>query len=170
LHAGGKILRAPIAVVRDPRDPTGMMDHVARYELERGLYEDWSRIDQALNTLSTVQKDADARKATIAKSTPGDPLIARLDALKNKAASLQASITSNPRADQDDDFLRDLLRERVQSLLFTFDTFKTPTAAQQREGTLLHQLTNERVAAVDRFMQTEVRAVLPPAQAPGASH
>lgn len=157
LHVDGTTLRAPVVVTRDPRDPWGLMDHQARYELERGLLDDWSRIDRALNELSAVQTDAAARKSTLEQTGSGDALAARLDAVRARGTALQASITSNPRADQDDDFLRDLLRERVQSLLFTFDTFRTPTAAQQHEGTLLHALTGERMRAVDAFVRGDVQ-------------
>ncbi|MBV9278080.1 MAG: hypothetical protein JOZ97_07600, partial [Candidatus Eremiobacteraeota bacterium] len=153
LHADGRTLRAPIIVHRDPRDDATLLDHVARYRLEHQLYADWSRIDTALNTLSTVQRESEARKVALQKAGATDSaLIAQLDASKSRAAALQSTLTSNPKSDQDDDFLKDVLRERVQAHLFLFDTFKRPTAEEEREGRALHALTNERVHAVSAFV------------------
>ncbi|MBV8689346.1 MAG: hypothetical protein JOZ59_04490, partial [Candidatus Eremiobacteraeota bacterium] len=153
LHADGRTLRAPIIVHRDPRDDATLLDHVARYRLEHQLYADWSRIDTALNTLSTVQRESEARKVVLQKAGATDSaLIAQLDASKSRAAALQSTLTSNPKSDQDDDFLKDVLRERVQAHLFLFDTFKRPTAEEEREGRALHALTNERVHAVSAFV------------------
>ncbi|MBC5815589.1 MAG: hypothetical protein GIW97_03515 [Candidatus Eremiobacteraeota bacterium] len=141
IHDDKRTLRAPIDVVPDPREQNKPMNHAARYALEHRLYALWSRIDIALNMLTRVQKEAEKR---------------HLDKIKTDAAALQAAITSNPRNDQDDDFLTDLLRERVQSLLFTFDTWQTPTVEQERESRVLEALAGERLGAVDRFIATEV--------------
>jgi len=152
LHSGNRVLRAPLTVRRDPRDDANVFDHAARYRVEHRLYADWSRIDEALNTLSTIQREVDARKEAIAKSSPGDTILSQLDAIRVRAVTLQATITSNPQSDQDDDFLKDLLRERVQSQIFLFDSFKAPTAEEERESNALHALTNERVHAVGAFV------------------
>ncbi|MBV8363996.1 MAG: hypothetical protein JO193_05470 [Candidatus Eremiobacteraeota bacterium] len=152
VHVDGRTLRTPLTVHRDPRDNTTLMDHVARYRLEHQLYADWSRVDTALNTLSTVQREVDVRKGLVQKTAAARDLAAQLDAVKSQAAALEATLTSNPKSDQDDDFLKDVLRERIQAHLFLFDTFKRPTAEEQREGRALHALTDERVHAVDAFV------------------
>ena len=159
VHAGATMLRTPVEVRPDPRERDMTMNHAARYAFEHRLLAQWSRVDLALNTLSTVQEQADARKAAIAKTSPNEPMLARLDAIKAGAVALQATITSNPRGSQDDDFLRDILRERVQSLIFTLDTFKAPTVEQKRESKIVEALGTERLHAVDQFVNTELRSV-----------
>jgi photosystem II stability/assembly factor-like uncharacterized protein len=143
IHDDKRTLRAAVDVVADPRERNKAMNHAARYALEHRLYALWTRVDVALNTLSKVQKEADAR---------------HLDTIKADAAALQATITSNPRQDQDDDFLTDLLRERLQSLLFTFDSWRSPTLEQEREARVLEALANERLQAVNHFLTTEAAA------------
>ncbi len=152
LHVDNRTLRAPITVHRDPRDDATLLDHIARYRLEHEMYADWSRIDTALNTLSTIQRESDARKNALEKDGSNPALVSQLAAARTRAAALQATLTSDPKADQDDDFLKDVLRERVQAQLFLFDTFRRPTAEEEREGRALHALTNERVHAVSAFV------------------
>ncbi|MBV8530683.1 MAG: hypothetical protein JO104_05150 [Candidatus Eremiobacteraeota bacterium] len=159
VHADRRAVRVPVEVLADPRERRQAMDHAARYTLEHRLYADWSRLDLALNRLSTVQEQADARKSAVAKANASDPLLAQLDAIKAHAAALQATMTSNPKADQDDDFLMDLLRERLQSLIFTFDTWRAPTVEQERESKIVEALETDRLHAVDRFVNTEVRTL-----------
>ncbi|MDQ6929208.1 MAG: hypothetical protein M3126_00900 [Candidatus Eremiobacteraeota bacterium] len=159
VHAGANALRSGIEVATDPRERGLGMNHPARYALEHRLATSWSRIDRALNTLTAVQTQADARKTALAKTSPSDPMLAQLDSVKARAAALQATITSNPRADQDNDFLRDILRERVQSLLFTFDTFRAPTQEQVRETHVVEALEADRLHAVDLFVNSDVRAI-----------
>jgi|GEM_PF-3370019 len=141
IHDDKHTLHGAVDVMPDPRERNNPMNHAARYALEHRLYALWSRIDIALNTLTRVQKEAEKR---------------HLDKIKADAAALQATITSNPRNDQDDDFLIDVLRERVQSLLFTFDTWQAPTVEQEREARALEALAGERLGAVDRFIAAEV--------------
>jgi hypothetical protein len=76
-----------------------------------------------------------------------------------KAKLLLLSITENPANDQDDDFLTDVLRERWQTQIQTFNSFTPPTQAQLEENAALHALTNERLRAVAQFEQTELRSV-----------
>lgn len=158
ISVDGKRLRAPIHVEREPRDTATLAMHAARYALEHRLYAQWSRINTALNSLSRVAYEAEVRKKSLA-SAGNDALIAQLDVLKAHALDLQSSMTSNPKADQDDDFLMDLLRERLQSLIFTFDAFDAPSAAAMAESATLQGLADNRVAAVDRFLRVEVAPV-----------
>ena len=78
--------------------------------------------------------------------------------------ALIASFTSNPKNDQDDDFLPDVLRERLQSQIDTyFDSFAPATQAQQREDAALAQLTQSRLAAFEPFAAKVREADTPPA-------
>ncbi|PZR56761.1 MAG: hypothetical protein DLM50_07405 [Candidatus Meridianibacter frigidus] len=177
VHAGNATLRGPVLVKQEPRDNTSLSSHQAVYLLQRSLLADWSRIDLALNTLGVIQREAAQRATAVAKTAPKDPLLADLETTKARAAVLRSTITSNAKNDQDDDFLRDLLRERVQSLLFVLDSFEAPSEPLSREAAVLHALTDDRVRAVDAFVATEVRARndalrtrnLPPLQQPTKS-
>jgi len=61
------------------------------------------------------------------------------------------SITQNPQNDQDNDFLVDVLRERLQTQIDTFDSFAPPTQAQYAETAALTALTRERLQSVRAF-------------------
>ncbi|MBV8246090.1 MAG: hypothetical protein JOZ38_09240 [Candidatus Eremiobacteraeota bacterium] len=153
----GRRLQQRFEVRRDPRDTYDVADHAATYALQHALFADWSRIDAALNRLSTVQTEAAARKKALPAGS-GAALASTLDAVSARAGQLQATISSNPRNDQDNDFLIDVLRERVQALIGVFDTFAPPSAEELREAADLHALTEARLRDVSAFMATEVRA------------
>ena len=97
-------------------------DYAARHDLESALYALYDGIDRVLNRL-------DSSRANLG---PGDaPQRARLDAIA-------ASLSANDRNGQDDDFLTDRLRERVQSLIGSLQgSFGRPTAEQYREARVL---------------------------------
>jgi hypothetical protein len=88
----------------------------------------------------------------------GNPQLAQaVEALVQQAPALTASFTSNPKNDQDNDFLPDVLRERLQSQIDTyFDSFAPATAAQVREDAALHRLTEMQLNAFAPY-QAKVR-------------
>ena len=97
-----------------------------------------SSIDAALNAL-------DAREAVIRRQ----PASALRSAQLARIARLRASLTSSPHADQDDDFLRDRIRERVQTEIGSLQSSPvSPTAEQLRENVVLAKVTARRVRAV----------------------
>ena len=72
----------------------------------------------------------------------------------DEAAKLIPIFTSNPLNDQDNDFLPDVLRERMQSEIDTyFDSNAPPTEAQIREDAALLQLARERLIEYQALAQ-----------------
>jgi hypothetical protein len=78
-------------------------------------------------------------------------LASRVAGVSAQAKALLLTITQNPQNDQDDDFLTDVLRERLQTQLETFGSYAPPTEAQLQENAALHALANERLATVRAF-------------------
>jgi photosystem II stability/assembly factor-like uncharacterized protein len=135
LRVDGRTLTRPIDVRADPRSPYSQRQYESRFALQKQLLDDLSRVDEALDVLGKIER-SDPKSADAAE-----------------ARELVASISSNPQNDQDNDFLTDLLRERLQSLVGSFeDSFAPPTPAQVHEAGALHELTNERILAFAAFM------------------
>lgn len=130
LHLDGRTFERSITVLADPRAQYARADYETAYELQKLMLDDLSRVDAALNILSN------AKKAALAPS------------LAESVNGMIASLTSNPANDQDDDFLTDVLRERLQAMLGVLQSsFAPPTASQLREAAALHELTVERMNA-----------------------
>jgi len=149
LHAGNVTLQRPILVRADPRLHYPQADYEATYALQQRLLGDFSRLDAALNVLSTVAKEAPLRAAALRQRDAA--LSADAAKAGTQASALIATITSNPQNDQDDDFLEDQLRERIQGVLGSFVSFSRPTQAQRQECDALHALTEARLAAYRSF-------------------
>jgi len=157
LHAGSRTLRAPISVKQDPRT------HYTRAQLQSGygslheLMSDFGRVNAALNTLSTVLNEAPLRAAQLDAHSQG-ALASRVTQAAAQAKSILLSITQNPINDQDDDFLIDVLRERLQTQLgYASSSFGPPPQAQREQTAELHALTNDRVRAVSEFENGALR-------------
>jgi photosystem II stability/assembly factor-like uncharacterized protein len=150
IHAGNVTLRQPVAVQQDPRTHYTIAQLRASQDAMRQALNDFDRVDKALNTLSTIATEAPLRVRALNAGGQG-ALAARVADVSARAKSLLLSITENPANDQDDDFLTDVLRERLQTQLETFGSYAPPTQAQLQENAALHALTNERLAAVKAF-------------------
>jgi photosystem II stability/assembly factor-like uncharacterized protein len=156
MHVDGKTYERPLSVKMDPRmDYTiaQLADHRAR---QLALIDDLSRVDDALNVLSAVAKNGPERVAKLS----GNAVLAKtVQSLIDQAPALISSFTSSPKYDQDNDFLPDVLRERLQAQLDTyFDSLAPATAAQRAEDAALHALTRNRLNAFALFAE-RVRAV-----------
>lgn len=149
LTIDGKKYERPIVVRMDPRmsyTTAQLRDHRDR---QLALIGDLNRVDDALNMLSAVEKNGPER---IAKLSGHEALAHEVQALTGQASELIASFTSNPKFDQDNDFLPDVLRERLQSQLDTyFDSLAPATQSQRNEDAALHELTARRLAAFAGF-------------------
>ena len=138
----GRTLSRHLIVAADPRMHAPLAAYRAAQQATRSAFAMLSQIDVALNAL-------DAREAAIQAMAPS----ARRTALLARIVALRASLTSSPHADQDDDFLRDRLRERVQTEIGSLQTsFVSPTAEQLRENALLARLTARRVGRVKAWL------------------
>ena len=58
--------------------------------------------------------------------TSKTPLLDTIAIVLTRVKGVRASLTSNPRNDQDDDFLPDMLRERLQALWYAVDSGRMP--------------------------------------------
>lgn len=150
LHAGKRVLRGRVLVKQDPRTHYTQAQLRARQAMLAALFADFSRVDVALNTLSAVLQQAPLRQAVLAFSE-NVGLASRVGAAAAAAKRLLLSITQNPANDQDNDFLTDVLRERLQTQIDTFASYAPPTAAQATETAALHALAIRRLRAVAAF-------------------
>jgi len=158
LRAGGTVKRT-IVVRQDPRTHYTGAQLRAGYAAMREVFGDFGRVNVALNTLSTVLNEAPLRTAALNKVQNG-ALALRVAAAAAQARLLLLSITQNPVNDQDDDFLTDILRERLQTQMGTFGGSPAPpTAVQLTENAALQALTNDRLRAVAAFEAGSLRQV-----------
>ena len=159
IHANGRTMRAPIAVRQDPRTHYTLSQLRQGYEANRGILSDFDRVNRTLNALSTVINEAPLRAERL--RAQGNPALAlRVDDAAAQAKQLLLSMTQNPLNDQDDDFLTDVLRERIQVQIgYVGNTFGPPTQAQLEQNAQLHALTVERVATVAAFRNGLLRGI-----------
>lgn len=116
---GGREVLQPIVVAGAPNAAYTPADYRARHDLEARMYRVYDGIDRELNALDALRGN-----------TRGN-LNAQIDALSSR-------LSAGMQNDQDDDFLQDMLRERVQGFLSTLGGgYSTPTAAQYREAAAL---------------------------------
>jgi photosystem II stability/assembly factor-like uncharacterized protein len=136
IRAGAQTLRGMIRVGQDPRTHFTALQLQAGHDSLASLASDLGLVDGALNVLSDVLDKAPESDA----------------ALRAEAAALRSTITANPANDQDDDFLQDMLRERLQMEIdYQSSSFGPPTQGQRTQSAELHALTAERLSAVRRF-------------------
>jgi hypothetical protein len=86
--------------------------------------------------------------------------VQRIDDVAAQAKRLLLTITQNPLNDQDDNFLTDVLRERMQVQLgYIGSSFGPITQAQAQQNEQLHALTNERLNAMKVFETTQLAGI-----------
>ena len=143
VHVDGRTYTQPILVRQDVRTSYSLATMRSRYEHLRAVSSMLSRLDDALNALTTVAAKSNDR------------------ARAAEAQRLITTVTSNPANDQDNDFLVDILRERLQTQFGGYlGSFSAPTEAQVKEDAALAALGAERLAAIDAFL-AKARAAEP---------
>ncbi len=155
LVVDGKSYEQPLTIEPDPRALQTPSERIAHVKYETELYTTLSRIDVALNELDNLQLQIPDRLATLAKKTDASALAARAGAVRDEAARESAAFSSHPLNGQDNDFLEDLLRERVQSLIGVSSTLG-PTAEQMRESAAVRGEVDTALAAHAAFMRDRV--------------
>ena len=158
VHAGSQTLRRNLTVEQDPRTHYTLAQLRSAQSAARRVLQDFDRVDKALNMLSTVINEAPLRVKALNAAHQG-ALALRVADVSAQAKMLLLSITQNPRNDQDDDFLTDVLRERLQTQIGTFNSYAPPTDAQVQENAQLHALTNDRMAAVHAFESGALQSI-----------
>jgi len=158
VRAGSLTLRTRFAVEQDPRTHYTLAQLAQNRDAVSLALGDFSRVNDALNRLSTVINEAPLRMKALNDRKQGALALQVADAA-SKAKLLLLSITENPLNDQDDDFLTDILRERWQTQIESFNAYGPPTQAQLQENADLHALTNDRLRAVRAFETGALRSV-----------
>ena len=158
VHAGSTTMQRRFVVQQDPRTNYTAAQLRQNQRAVAGVVDDLSRVDAALNRLSTVMQEAPLRIDAL-QAAGNRTLASRVAAAAEKAKALLLSITQNPMNDQDDDFLTDILRERLLTQIETFESFAPPAQAQLQENAALNALTRQRLHAVGQFEQGDLREI-----------
>jgi photosystem II stability/assembly factor-like uncharacterized protein len=159
----GKTYAQTLVVLRDRRVASAQ-DELRGYRFQTAMYAELSALDGALNVLDNVRVQLGDRLAAIKDGALAD----RARAVLAENARVERTISSQPVNDQDDDFLEDLLRERV--LTFVFDLSPgAPTAAQVAEGTALRREGTTALSGYRTFVDQRVRPLNDALRAAGVS-
>ncbi len=158
----GRSYTQPIEVLRDRR-VTSAGDELRGYRFQSAMYAELSALDDALNVLDNVRLQLADRIATLADAA----LVARSRGVLARAQQIETSISSQPVNDQDDDFLEDLLRERVLTFLSDL-TPGPPTGPEIAEGAALRRDGTRALAGYRAFVDREVRPLDAALRAAGA--
>ncbi len=150
LHRDGKVYERPLHVLRDP-NLTSREDELRGDQFVNELCIELSVLDEALNGLDNVRLQLAERSPALKDAALAD----RARAVTAEAKRLEDTISSQPVNDQDDDFLRDLLRERVFSLLGNVGP-GTPPQTQVAEATVLAKEGQAALAAYRSFVRNQV--------------
>jgi len=156
LHAGNQTLRQSVDVKQDPRTNHSMADILATQRAQRELFNAIDRVDKSLNVLSTVVNEAPLRAAQLQNNAS---LAQQVKAAGDQAQQLLLTITQNPANDQDDDFLKDVLRERLIWHVFSYEGLFAPSPAQLTENQALLALTADRMKAFEAFRSGELKTI-----------
>jgi photosystem II stability/assembly factor-like uncharacterized protein len=154
LLVDGRTLRAALTVRADPRLTWKRSDYERRHAFLSGLYRMYDAIDVTLNKLDAVRAQARERRAT-ANLAPA--LGGTIDAFVSRADAVAAAISQNPQNDQDNDYLTDVLRERVEALIGSMDgSSAPPSRAQADEQAALAREYRERMGSAAAFLTDDV--------------
>jgi photosystem II stability/assembly factor-like uncharacterized protein len=153
LHVDGRTYTQPLEIRADPRAGRTAAQLARHVAYVGALYDELSRTDVALNELDNLELQLPERIAALANANPAVAAHAR-DALA-EAQSEAAVLTSHPVNGQDNDFLRDLLRERVQSLI-GIATLLSPTEPQVRESAALRAELEPELTRHAAFMRERI--------------
>jgi photosystem II stability/assembly factor-like uncharacterized protein len=158
LRRDGAALRSTIRVNADRRVIASDRDEARGHAFLTSLYSELGQIDDALNVLDNVRLQLPARAKTL-ESGSGDPaLVTRLRSLAQQAVDIERALSAQPENSQDNDFLQDMLRERLTTFINSVSR-SWPTAEQEHEAAALakdfsaanerfHAFLNEQIAPV----------------------
>jgi photosystem II stability/assembly factor-like uncharacterized protein len=147
LRRDGTVERTAIRVNADRRAIASDRDEQRGAAYLRGLSAALSQIDDALNVLDNLRLQLPARAKDIESSAGDAALVSKLRTLATQTTDIERTLTSQPENSQDNDFLEDLLRERLTTLMDAAPR-SAPTDEQVREAAAV---THETSAALDRF-------------------
>ena len=158
----GRTYEQPIEVLRDRR-VVSAQDELRGYRFQTTMYAELSTLDGALNVLDNVRLQLADRIGSLKDAA----LVARSRGVLAQAQRIESSISSQPVNDQDDDFLEDLLRERVLTFLSDL-TPGPPTGPEVIEGAVLRRDGARALAGYRTFIDRQVRPLDAALRAAGA--
>jgi photosystem II stability/assembly factor-like uncharacterized protein len=150
LTRDGKTYAQTLRVLPD-RQVTSARDELAGYRFATAVAGVVSSLDDALNALDNVRLQVPERVAAIK-----DPaLAARARVVLAEAQRIEGVISSQPVNGQDDDFIRDLLRERVLTFYYNIAP-GVQSQAMVAEGAVLQQESARALATYRTFVAQQV--------------
>ena len=154
LHVDGHQYARRLTVKADPRAPWPAAEEAAWRGAMLEVSSRMSAVDEMLNALDDLQKKLDER-AAMAKGRA--KVLDMIAVVQSGVGATRAALTSNPKNDQDDDFLPDMLRERLQALWFALDNARvSPTPAQLAELDSLARVQADATEKYDHLMNAAV--------------
>ena len=151
LRRDGATYEQQLRVLPDRRAGSGR-DELRGYVFANALYGELSSLDDALNGLDNVRLQLPERIAAIKDAA----LAERARTVLAEAKRIEGTISSQPVNNQDDDFLQDLLRERVLTFLSNLSP-GAPPEPQLIEGAALHRDARVALAGYRTFVEGQVR-------------
>jgi len=116
-----------------------------------------SAVDDMLNALDSLDHKLDDRTKRAASNAQ---LVAMLATARRDASKVRAALTSSPTNDQDDDFLPDMVRERLQALYFQLSGAQyAPTTAELRELDALGSVQADASSRYRKLIDGDVAAL-----------
>ncbi len=152
LTLGGRNYSQTIVVKADPRSQWTRQEQVDQRNFATNVFDDFSAVDTDLNGLDAIEAQL-ADRSRAAESNGA--LLSHIASVRASLDTLRRSFTSNPQGDQDDDFLPDMLRERLQAMMGVIN-FAPPTAAQLTEMAVVQQQFNSTDGAYRSFLASDV--------------
>lgn len=153
LNVDGTSYVQPLDVRGDLRANVTLAHRIGHVAYVRTLYDALSRVDVALDELDNVQLQIPERIKSLPAGANGLAPAAR--AVLEAATRDAHVLSSYPLNGQDNDFLRDLVRERIQSLIANA-TLLAPTAEQTRESRALLREVDAQLARHAAFLRDGV--------------
>ncbi|HEX3466983.1 MAG TPA: hypothetical protein VHT05_02665 [Candidatus Elarobacter sp.] len=157
----GRVYSQPLVVLRDRRVASSRAER-SGHAFQTTMYRELTALDDALNVLDNVRLQLGARIPALTDAQ----LAGRARGVLSQAERVERTISSQPVNDQDDDFLEDLLRERVLTFLGDL-TPGPPTGPQLVEGAALRRDGVRALAGYRAFVAREVRPLDAALQAAG---
>lgn len=155
LHRDGQLLRTSIRVNADRRVVATDRDEQRGHAFLTALYAQLSKIDDALNVLDNLRLQLPARAKSLGGAAGGAVLVPRMRALAQRTDEIEAALTSQPDNSQDNDFLQDLPRERLFTLLESASR-STPTAEEVREAAAIGHDADAALERYHTFLTAEI--------------
>jgi photosystem II stability/assembly factor-like uncharacterized protein len=131
INLDGKDYSQPVVVKPDPRFSYTQSDYQAMYEFSHYHFEEYSKVDQALNALDAVRKGLDAARATLHKRAGVTTALNSLETVAAARDALFNRFTANFHNDEDSIMRPGALREDLEGFLGFFGAGSPPTPALQ---------------------------------------